>query len=303
MTTEQKASHPEGPFQTGRILLAGTDIGWSAHNDGTLITLTRDEDCREDPLELRSNIDNLVSDAPVMGDLFTYNLSLGDGPTISTIPTIETLNAFGREIFAGLPTAGIELVQTAPAIENDRGEAFVTHYVPRLRQRQQVASSHPKRHLHDLLFHFLGSRRIEEREFTVFEKLAQVGDTVGERFGAAVQTSYTARLGSAFDLFSGFTLAPNQTLPGESLHILSYDYTHLNTDVIAPPIPAQVLAKSRHIVEQYHKDPSTSTGGNRIEYYQEVAHRLRQKSWLPSGYTLPKWETGSQNTRMRLATS
>lgn len=279
---------PQSPFQNGKFLDHGEETGWGIQNDGVLIRFTKESPTAGDPpYRLSRDIRTLVNGYPVFDHIFQHFYG-SPGPDNEqaeyyTIPSVPTLNTFRREVFDGLPVAGIDLVQTRKRNENEFGETPVLPYVDKLVPgRKLVASSQQGTQLHDVLAHWLMAATTEDREFVVFENLDRQSTNIRRRFGKDVYRSYRARLGSAFDSFSGTgTLTTEDTLPDVCLEELTYNYRPKNVVIMATPIPEPVLEASRQIIQVYNRNDVNSIGQTRDEYYGEIKNRLRQTPWIP----------------------
>ncbi|HWY79701.1 MAG TPA: hypothetical protein VNW29_05065 [Candidatus Sulfotelmatobacter sp.] len=260
------------PFPSGRLVLRGKDAGWNISNNGDSVSFEQDSSSSPDFLALRDRVGKLVSRYPVLNSIFTLTTPVyADAKpyTICTIPTVSKLNAFSSDLFHNLPLAGIELVQT-----NDTKETPVATYVNHLMNKQLPVSSDPDLFIHDMLCHWLGAVTTEKKEFDVFKTLITEGDQVREQYGDDIQQSYIARLGLAFDIFSGSGRpAERYTLLHDSLSILGMDYKHLKGESIAVPMPTEILATSKQIAATIQ---THNYNLNRNNYYRGINGRLSQ---------------------------
>jgi hypothetical protein len=293
----------DSPFPNGRLLVAGRNTEWDIRNDGVLITFTDTHDPNQvgdtyDPLSLRGRIEDLVEESPVLGNIFTFDRihihrrkDYKMLPRIFTLPTLATLNEFSQDVFQGLDTAKIQLVQSHPENEKPDGEAPVELYVDELLHGRLVVSSqptpNPDGYIHDIMSHGIGAMTIEKSEMDIFQALCKEKDNIGGLYGDAIKGSYTARLGDAYDLYTAYIASPpplDKYLPDTCLKRLSYDLSHLHGDRIATILPEAILKKSQEIVERYSTADDNS---RRAEHYDKINQRLKQPPWTPRGYVLP----------------
>jgi hypothetical protein len=261
----------ESPFlHSSKLVVDGNPTGWSINNDGILITLSRDSMMSDpDRLDPWRDIPKKAKDYPVVGNVFTTSHS----PERYTLPTVATANALCRDVFRGLSTAGIKLVQT-----RDVGNTPVVDYVNNLVNNRLVVSLDPKTYLHDLLAHWLGAATTEKREFEVFKALVAESDFIGSTYGEKVKTKYIETLGHGFDVFSGLILDPGASP-------IEYNLPDTCLDVLRLHCP-KALNRSKEIVEAFDtKDSplirSLGKRGFRSAHYDEVTKRLKQSPWVP----------------------
>lgn len=280
----------ESPFPTGRLKIKGKDSGWDIHNDGVIIRFIEDPTGSNvyDPLSLQRPIKDLLERFPIFENIFTFDHRSSEyrKPRTFTLPTVPTLNAFSQDVFYGLPTAGIQLVQSRPEKEEPDGKTPMALYIDTLMERRLAASSNPELYNHDILFHALGAQTIGDSEFDPFLALGKEQDHIGEIYGDAVKASYIARLGRTFDLYT--SLGPpsdgdTEDLADFCLESLRVDLSSSPEDSISVRLPADVLTRSQQIVSKYNNSYKA-----RLEYYDEINRRLRQQApWMPPQYRLP----------------
>jgi hypothetical protein len=178
---------------------------------------------------------------------------------------VTTANRLSKEVFEGLPVAGIELVQT-----NNTGEVPLTEYLNYLMSGKMPVSRGYPMYRHDLFDHWLGAATIKDREFEVFKALCGEIGPVGLNFGRNTQIDYMKSLGTAFDYFSGGIFdhrtrsfqGDGWSLPGQCLAQLR---------------GSEVYSQSEQIVAGFDTadNPLLRTAGN-SEYYGKVFKRLKQ---------------------------
>jgi hypothetical protein len=264
----------ESPFlHSSKLVVDGKPTGWSINNDGSVVTLSNIES--RDPLELWREIPKTVKDYPILGKLFTFTRPyyFETEPTLCTFPTVSTANALSREVFSGLSTAGIELVQT-----RDVGNTPVVEYVDHLVNNRLAVSWDPETNIHDLLAHWLGAVTTEKREFEVFKALAAARD----HYSGDAKTKYLTALGSAFDSFSGFILPSPFFMLEKPVH---YNLPDVCLHRIQRDCP-EALSRSTQIVDTFDTENaplirSLGKRGTRSTHYEEVVKRLRQAPWIP----------------------
>lgn len=272
---------PDGPEfrarRTGTPFKDGSSFaeGWRVRNDGTLITLTQESIIHGDPLELRRRVPDMADRFPVLGRIFTLTqpqYATTRPYTICTIPTVDTANAAIRATFAGLPTAGIELVQTP-----DLDETPVAEYVDHVMKRRLVAGAANELYLHDLFAHWVGTAALPEREFTVYQELVGDLDAVGAKFGEKTRKQYLNSLGRGFDTHSAFVFwratdepLPN-TLPDDCLQVIAFECP-------------EVLERSTALV----KAAGDLRAEERTAHYDLVRKALQQDPWTPPNYVEPQ---------------
>jgi hypothetical protein len=261
----------ESPFlHSSKLVVDGNPTGWSINNDGILITLSRDSMMSDpDRLDPWRDIPKKAKDYPVVGNVFTTSHS----PERYTLPTVATANALCRDVFRGLSTAGIKLVQT-----RDVGNTPVVDYVNNLVNNRLSVSLDPETHIHDLFFHWLGAVTTEKREFEVFKALAAARD----HYSGDAKTKYLTALGSAFDSFSGFILPSPFFMLEKPVH---YNLPDVCLHRIQRDCP-EALSRSTQIVDTFDTENaplirSLGKRGTRSTHYEEVVKRLRQAPWIP----------------------
>lgn len=270
----QKPAAVAFPYEIVIPAFRDKDSGWRATTGPSLITL-RTELYTVDPNEeYRERAAKEASKRfPVIRKVVTAQRlpEEANGPRIVvTLPTVSTANALARDTFKGLPTAGIELIQTP-----EKKPIPVTDYLQSLMSGKLSVGS-GLIYVHDIADHWLGAASIEQREFEVFQALCEDIGAIGETFGRQKQIRYMTSLASAFDDFTDKIWVSLENKDGPtSISLIDSCLSKLDYYV------RDVSSRSKAIEIGMDSRSSRSRREENEEYYDAVLTRLRQEPWTP----------------------